>query len=387
MGQNNPFDYGRELAPGRLVDRDEELGRIMRIVENRGRLFLIGPRRYGKTSLLREVEHRLANDENTVILRYDAEKYETLQLLAQALLTGAMRKLTTTLERAGLSVSKFFSRLRPEVSYNTIEQSISVSIVAAPSSEGSDMPLLMDVLDGIDRMAGESGRTVAVILDEFQQVVASGGITAERQLRSVVQTHHNVGYIFAGSKQRMLIDMIASASRPFWQSGDKMFLGPIPRDEFTRFLKKGFSSGDILINDDALGHILNLAEDVPHNVQLLAHACWDMARAKRHALKIELVDAALKRVVLENDPFYTQLWTSLTLTQKKALKAVIEERGVNLKSQRVAQKYNVAPSTMQKALKNLDDRNVIRDEESFGSIRVRLEDPFLAAWLRISQSQ
>jgi hypothetical protein len=40
----NPFQYGRELAPADLVDRQEEIATCVRTVQNRERLFLIGPR-------------------------------------------------------------------------------------------------------------------------------------------------------------------------------------------------------------------------------------------------------------------------------------------------------------------------------------------------------
>ena len=51
--RQNPFEYGRELDRDELVDREEELRQVTRALENGGKLFLIGPRRYGKTSLLR----------------------------------------------------------------------------------------------------------------------------------------------------------------------------------------------------------------------------------------------------------------------------------------------------------------------------------------------
>ena len=49
----NPFQFGRELAPADLVDRDEEIATCVRTIQQRERLFMIGPRRYGKTSILR----------------------------------------------------------------------------------------------------------------------------------------------------------------------------------------------------------------------------------------------------------------------------------------------------------------------------------------------
>lgn len=52
MIRRNPFEYGRELSAEELVDREEELREITATIRNRAKLFLIGPRRFGKTSLL-----------------------------------------------------------------------------------------------------------------------------------------------------------------------------------------------------------------------------------------------------------------------------------------------------------------------------------------------
>ena len=49
--KKNPFEYGREVRRDELVGRTDELQQIVRSLENAARLFLIGPRRFGKTSL------------------------------------------------------------------------------------------------------------------------------------------------------------------------------------------------------------------------------------------------------------------------------------------------------------------------------------------------
>lgn len=47
----NPFEYGRELGTDALVDRQDELRAVISTIQRGGKLFLIGPRRFGKTSI------------------------------------------------------------------------------------------------------------------------------------------------------------------------------------------------------------------------------------------------------------------------------------------------------------------------------------------------
>ncbi|MHB8476284.1 MAG: AAA family ATPase [Steroidobacteraceae bacterium] len=381
----NPFEFGTEFAPERLVDREEEVELVVRTAINRGRLFLIGPRRYGKTSILGAAEHKL-EQEGIAVLRYDAETYENLGQLAEGILAQAARKLTGNLQQAGETVKRIFARLRPTVDYNFADQKISVSLGAEKYKDSEGLPLLTDVLDTVDQLAGESKRRTLIVIDEFQQVIREGGDTAERQIRSVVQRHRNTAYVFAGSKTRMLIDMTNNSDRAFWKLGSRRIVGRIPREPFLKFLRAGFEAAGMSVQDKALDRLIDLAEEVPYNVQQLAHVCWERLRTRpKSSLTNEFVDEALDALVaMENSP-YTQLWTSLTSTQRTMVRAVIEERGHGLRSREVLARYAMASSTATRTLRALDERGVLREDEDGMDIRYRLEDPFLAAWLHWSQ--
>ncbi|MGH9900072.1 MAG: hypothetical protein ACRD4L_14605, partial [Pyrinomonadaceae bacterium] len=72
----NPFQFGRELGADELVDREDELAVVIRTLTKGEKLFLIGPRRYGKTSILKSACDRAAS-KGAVVLRYNAEGYPT----------------------------------------------------------------------------------------------------------------------------------------------------------------------------------------------------------------------------------------------------------------------------------------------------------------------
>lgn len=388
----NPFEYGRELGRDELVDRKDELRQVVRSLENMGKLFLIGPRRYGKTSLLAAAAS-VAADSGTTVLRYDAERYESLDLLAAAVLSGATRLLASTTERAGALLARVAGALRPEIAYDIKDQSVRVSLGAAKDAAGNALPVLVDVLDAIERMAEATERPVVVILDEFQHIIKQGGETAERQIRAAVQTHRHVGYVFAGSATRMLADMTSDPGRAFYKLGARLFLGLIPRDEFTVFLRGGFEQAGFTVDAAALVRILELVHDVPYSVQRLAHECWEGLRVDASEatagdapqLTVDHVERALVRVLQQEDAAYTQIWNSLKLQQKRALKAAIVEDGRALLSSDVSRRHRVPTGSMQKALAALDERGIVREESVAGAVRYVLEDPLLGRWLRWSQ--
>jgi len=383
LAQRNPFEYGRELSTEELVDREDELQEIAATIRNRAKLFLIGPRRFGKTSLL-SVSHEAAARRGITVLRLDAEKYETLDLLASALLASATASLKGGAERAMETIRKVAARLRPQLSFDG--ESFHVSLAAGRTGEG-DLPLLTDALDAVERLAKESQREVAVIIDEVQHIVVEHGLTAERQLRSVVQRHRHVAYIFAGSSTRLLTQMTGDPDRPFYRLGSRLFLGPIPREDFREFLMRRFQETGLRLTDEAVAAILDGAEEVPYNVQRLAHATWELAGPQAGTdIDAPLVTAALRRIVLREDPAYTQLWTRLTTNQKKALKVVIRAGGIEVLAAEHTRALRIPSSSLRTAVQSLEDAHVVRVDASMGQSRYRLVDPFLAEWLAVSQA-
>ena len=273
------------------------------------------------------------------------------------------------------------------------------SLGANPAGKNeSQVKLLTEALNGLENLAAAQPDSVkvALILDEFQEIINQGGSAAEKQIRSTIQTHKHTAYIFAGSKTRMLTEMTTDASRPFYRLGKLLFVDKLPRPEFTRFLLDKFTLGDffpVKIEESQkteLVHlILDLAEDVPFNVQMLAHALWDkltglhVGSPETAHLSPELINTVLETIIRQNDPFYTQVWNKLTAIQKKALIAVREESGTNLQSKEVARKTNVTPSSMRRALESLVAQDILRQEENRGSLRFVFEDPFFAHWIRM----
>lgn len=387
---NNPFEFGRELGVDEIVDRDAEVTEVVQTIHQGGKLFMIGPRRYGKTSILKAAEDRLQGD-GAVVLRLDAESYPSLDLLVNALVAGAAKRLKGSIERTGELIRKFFAKLRPELNFSMTEQEWTAKVgVSAVDSSEHHVTLFVEALDGLEELARTQpkNRSVGLIVDEFQKAIEIGGPAAEASIRSAIQRHKRTGYVFAGSKTRLLSAMTTDAARPFYRLGTSRFIGAVPRNDFIRFLQQKFIASRFAISHPGvLDMILDLADDVPYNVQMLAHACWEdlRAKAKNHqaVLNDSIIQGALERLVRQYDPFYTQLWNGLTAIQQKTLILVTTEGGTNLQSMKVVRLLGKGPSTVRRSLGLLVGRSILREEEAGGTVRMRFEDPFFARWIEM----
>lgn len=376
----NPFEYGRELGPGELADREEEIAEVRRTLLEGGKHFLIGPRRYGKSSI-HNVAAIQARAEGGVVLRYNVQSYPQLQALAAAIVADTGRLVRGPVDQAAALVGRMFRALRPTLTVNPSDRSFSVHLGVASTTP--PVPLLTAVLDGLEGAAAETDRGVGLVLDEFQQVVAPDGEPAEAQVRAAVQEHRRVGYVFAGSDTRLLAAMTSDSSRPFYRLGSVRFLEAVPRPAFLEFLRRGFA---VLhgVEPDALVSILDEAEDVPYNVQLLAHHCWTWLREHEDSetLTGERVAAIHADAARRLDPVYSETWLGLTAPQRTALQVAIARRGEGLYTAEVTRLSGLSASSMQKALDGLVEKRVLWREARAGESRLRLEDPLFGVWVR-----
>lgn len=401
--KTNPFEFGRELNKNELVDRRDELEIIKRTVYEGRKLFVIGPRRFGKTSLLAAAEER-CREQGSVVLRFNAESYPTLEGLTRAIIREAAKSLKGEIKQTLERVQKYFAVLRPELTL-TMSQSnplqtdwkVGLGSTSKPAKPEQEIELLTEAFNGLENLARELDEEtgIALMLDEFQRVVELGGANAEAQIRSAIQTHRRTGYVFAGSKTRMLTEMTTSPARPFYRLGELLFVSEIPREDFLLFLVASFAGGGFTVTgatgkDGAAGSvarfILDLAEDVPYNVQMLSSGCWETlasikANGSKAVLTEEVIRAALERIVRRYDPFYAQLWTSLTATQQRVLAMTVREKGAAMLSISVGREIGLAASTVQKAMAALQDKELLRSTETGGTLRYRFEDPLFAQWI------
>ena len=382
---DNPFVYDRELLAGELVDRTAEVAEVRAALLQGKKHFLVGPRRYGKTSILNAGAHAARRGtRGGVVLQYNVETFPRLTDLAGRIVADTARFLRGRVDKVAGKLKRLFSSVRPRITYDPGEGVFTVGFDLAPRAEA--VPLFVDVLHGLERAAVRERRRIGLILDEFQLVVAPGGVAAEHQVRGAVQSHRRVGYVFAGSDTRMLEAMTRDPGRPFYRLGTVRFLEEIPRRDFDAHLRRGFRRLQAVVTTESRTAILDEADDVPYNVQLLAHACWEALRAEGAGAELtpEGVRGIHEAEAGKLNPVFSGLWAGLTEAQKVALQAVRHEQGRGLFTQATAERYRQPASTMQAALDGLVQKGICRRAVRGGEHEalVRLEDPLFGAWLR-----
>ncbi len=375
--------YGEVVPAAAFADRVVELDRLVRDLAAAQKVFLISPRRYGKSSLIRLA---LAAMARRGVLTVDVTVSSFSSYVA--FLEGYARTLAAAETRA----ERARTWLRDAISSTLVE--IGPDLRAVPPAGGRppgptvsfpnartdrDASRLAEEVFALPaRLADTRRRPVVVALDEFQAIAGFNGGSVEHALRAAVQRQRDVGYVFAGSEPSLMERMLA-ARRPFYKAGPVMRLDKIPADEFATFVDRRFLRSGMKPEPGLGAAIVELAGNLPYDVQRLAHETWDEVRGRnRRRATLDDLHQTLRRMLAEQQTMFEATWQRLTLPQRAVLRAVVLEHGTELLSADVRTRHRLGgPSTVQTALAALvRDDVVTREPDGYAVV-----DSLLREWV------
>ncbi len=341
----NPFVYGEIVTDAAFADREVERDRLARDLLAGQKVFLISPRRYGKSSLVRSVLRDLGRQgvlTVEVTVAASSSYVGLLEAYARALLLAG-----TPTGRLRQWAGELLGGLRPEVRLDADASGAPRAVVAFPGIRSSrDVArLAAEVFALPGRIAERRGRRLAVALDEFQAITTFDGGSVEHALRAAVQDQRQVGYVFAGSEPSLMEQML-TPKRPFYKAGPVVRLEPIDPDDFAAFIERRFVRSGIRPGEGLGAAVVDLAGNVPYDVQRLAHELWDDVRASgRKTATVEALHATLTRLLQEHGPMFEDAWQRLTLAQRAVLRAVVLEDGRGLLGADVRLRHRLASAS------------------------------------------
>lgn len=354
----NPFIFGKIVSGENFYDRVEETKKIVTTLSGGNNLVLYSPRRYGKSSLVFKAFSELEKM-NFICIYLDmmmvysrdtfVQNYSQAILSKQSNLTKAVQKVATIV-KGFKPVLTFDENARPEISINYNESHLSDFTIE-------------EILDLPENLSNGKKKYI-VVMDEFQEITKLNGEGFENIIRSKIQHHKNVNYMFLGSKHHLLQEMFSNKKRPLYNSAYIMQLDKLPVKDSINFLKNKFAKFKIKLSNENAKYLLESVDNIPYYIQLLASEIWQYLVTNPTEITKEIIDTSTSKIIELKNDYYYSLLDNLSLYQRKLLKALSVE-GVNIYSVNYQTRFRLgAISSTQRSITSLIESGIIEKEQN-----------------------
>lgn len=367
----NPFRYGETVIGECFADRQKEISEIKVAIKSAQNLFIYSYRRLGKTSLIKTVLKSLADDRSIIPVYVDLQRAPSVGQFVETY-SGAISQSFITGKEKLQKVSALFKRIIP--SFETTETGgWKVSFEFSKTSKGIEKAL-EEVYELPQKIADKYKKRVVVIFDEFQEISQYNGSAFEKKLRSFIQHHNEVCYIFIGSKTHLILEMFQNPQRAFYHSAKIYPLPLIPEKELVNFISHRFKSTHKHIPIKLAHEIVKLARQSPYHIQMLSSSIWILGGNK---IKEKDIQSGLDEIMRTQNELFYSWYDSRSMHQRAVLNALSQTGEMFSRDTRLT--YNLgSSSTVQASIKALVRFNLVISENK----KYRIFDPFFEMWLR-----
>jgi GAF domain-containing protein len=300
----NPYVVGTPLHTGSplFVGREDLVSFIQEnlAAAHRNNLVLIGQRRTGKTSLLKQLPARLSTAYLPVYLDGQMLGFDP-------------------------GLPNFFLTLATEISFALEDQGLSIEVPELGSfSESPATAFEHHFLANVRNIIGE--RHLLILLDEFEELEAAvqrGNLPASvfGFLRHMMQHTDNLSVIFCGTHR--LEELAADYWSALFNISLYRHVGFLERAEAQRLIQEPVASYGMRYDDLALEKIWRVTAGHPYFLQLLCHSLVNCHnKTQRSYVTVGDVNAALEEILSAGEAHFVYLWTESSADEQLVLTAL-----------------------------------------------------------------
>jgi uncharacterized protein len=361
----NPFRFSGPLASEDMIDRDSESEELLALAEGGHSFRLVGPRRYGKTTLLRRVLDTAERDGMATVLVDLQDVLSIGEIVvrierAYGRLKGPVRKHIEALFRTwniGLSLGGGGFTATLQRNPNVDAESVLLRLLELPAA-----------------VFARNGTASLIAFDEIQDVLAVQG--ADGKIRSVIQHQGEAAtYAFAGSAPGVMEQLFADPKRPLLDQAVPKSLSPLSIEDVGEYVAGRFEKTGRDIGP-ALAPMLEFTRGHPQRSMMLAHYLWQRTPRGGRAEE-ETWSSAIDQAAADSAPLMRAIWRALTANERRVARA-LSLVSTPLYSAETAAAVGIKRASIRKALESLQSQADVIQEDG----GPRLTDPMFELWLK-----
>ncbi len=368
---NSPFKYGKIVTGNNFINRTDDVRRIQNNINAGINTILISPRRWGKSSLMKQIES-LNRDRHLRFAFIDFFNIRTEEDFLEKYSREIIRCSISKKEELLHSGEEFFQKITPSFSFGADPlNDFSVSFTWNDAFKTKD-----EIINLPETIARKRGIKIVVCIDEFQNISRlDKNISLEQELRSYWQYHEKTTYCLYGSRRHMMLELFKQESRAFYRFGDLFLMEKIPEKHWVDYIIQSFTNTGKSISVELVNELIRMTSNHPDYLQQLCHNVWNCADIEATSKNLE---ESMDLVLRSNALHYQDICESLSNTQLNLLKAILAGE-TKMTSTITMQQYKLGtPRNVSKNKRILMEKDLV---EIHGT-KISFNDPIFEYWLR-----
>ena len=258
------FAAGLPVIGTDLVGREREITEVVAQLTTGQSVILMGPRRYGKTSLALEVLNHLP--QNTYHMDMDLFGIANVQELAQKLVASCLALKSSAMQQIFKAIKEGLTGAFKNLELKQTVHDYEIVLKLA-ESKPTEPGQLEDAFAFLEIFAVKQKRPLVVYLDEFGEIERLGGIPLLKKLRAIMQRQRHVTYLFSGSQVHLMQLLFSDRQGPFFKFANVLPLQTPEHKAMVRYLDRQFKKLRIATGPGFSEAILQLVHDHPYYMQ------------------------------------------------------------------------------------------------------------------------
>ncbi len=321
---------------------------------------LIAPRRFGKTSLIKktldEMEILYLWLDFMAITSQEEAQIRFLNHIGELVI-----KIAKTEERLKKIAPQYFQLFKPEISLG-IPGFLKISFKA----DNIPQVGISAALISLDLLAQASGIRLAIVCDEFQEIVGiDKEATLQASIRHAAERAQAITYLFSGSKHRPLRRLFNGKQNPLYELCDQMTLNRISEEDYREYLQQeAKKKWGHPLGGEVLRKIFYYTDYYPKYINALCAKIWFSGLEPTP----ELVDTLWGNYIFSKKSDIAEELDDLTLNQRKLLKYLCFNPTEFPFSHETSLRSGMPASAIQTALPVLLDRDLVIELEGIHTV-------------------
>ena len=353
---SNFFPAGVALGAAFIKRHQERLELKEKILSNQ-QVVLMGPRHYGKTSLVEKVLEDIATPYCFMdLLAADSIEYVQQQML------GKVGKLVFNLlhktKKATEVILSIFKSMKPEISLGLMGQQLKLELSSTATQD------ITELLMKLDEVAVHANKRAVIFIDEFQQISQLENYhTLEAAIRHAVERSKNISYVFSGSNRQLLIQMFGEQGRPLYRLCHLMSIDRMEESVYKEHLEiLAKEKWKKTLSQESFSSIIKLTERHPFYFNMLCQLIWSQFDYPDE----EMIESLWENYVRTQRHIISHDIMQLSINQRRVVSALAANPICEPFSSNFVIPLKLSTSSVQQAIEVLLKKDVIFvDEEGY----------------------